>query len=180
MALKQDVQKKVNEGRIQVIQMKRKIYIETSVVSYLTARPSKTIVGAAHQQITLAWWETRSQYELLASESVLRECGAGDPDAAQKRLAMLNDIPLLLITEQALNIAESLVQRGTIPSKAAEDALHIAVATVNQVDYLLTWNCRHIANPEIQRGIAAYLEQIGLFLPFICTPEELLGEENVE
>ena len=160
--------------------MKRKIYIETSVVSYLTARPSKTIVGAAHQQITLAWWETRSQYELLVSESVLRECGAGDPDAAQKRLAMLNDIPLLLITEQALNIAESLVQRGIIPSKAAEDALHIAVATVNQVDYLLTWNCRHIANPEIQRDIAAYLEQIGLFLPFICTPEELLGEENVE
>ena len=160
--------------------MKRKIYIETSDISYLTARPSKTILGAAHQQITLAWWETRSQYELLVSESVLRECGAGDPDAAQKRLAVLKDIPLLLVTEQALNIAESLVERGIIPVKAAEDALHIAVATVHGVDYMLTWNCRHIANPEIQRSIAECLEQIGLFLPFICTPEELLGEENAE
>jgi len=110
----------------------------------------------------------------------LRECGAGDPGAAKKRLAVLTDMPLLLINEQALNIAEALVGQEIVPSKAAEDALHIAVATVYGVDYLLTWNCRHIANPEIQRGIAAYLEQIGLFLPFICTPEELLGEENAE
>jgi predicted nucleic acid-binding protein len=160
--------------------MKRKVYVETSVISYLTARPSKTILGAAHQQITLAWWETRNQYKLFVSESVLRECGAGDPDAARKRLAVLSDIPLLLITEQAVQIAESLVERGIIPPKAAEDALHIAIATVNGVDYLLTWNCRHIANPEIQRGIAEQLEKVGLFLPFICTPEELLGEENVE
>lgn len=115
------------------------------------------------------------------SESVLRECGAGDTEAAQKRLDVLADVPLLLINEQALSIAEALVEQGIVPSKAAEDALHIAIATVYAVDYLLTWNCRHIANPEIQRGIAAYLEQIGLFLPFICTPEELLGEEeNVE
>ena len=160
--------------------MKRKIYLETSVISYLTARPSKTILGAAHQQITLAWWETRNQYELLVSESVLRECGSGDAGAAQKRLDILADVPLLLINEQALNIAEALVGQGIVPTKAAEDALHIAVATVYDVDYLLTWNCRHIANPEMQRGIAAYLEQIGLFLPFICTPEELLGEENAE
>ena len=89
-------------------------------------------------------------------------------------------MPLLLITEQALDIAESLVRQGIVPPKAVEDALHIAVATVNGVDDLLTWNCWHIANPEIQRGIAAYLEEVGLFLPFICTPEELLGEENVE
>ncbi len=116
----------------------------------------------------------------VGSELVLRECGAGDPDAAQKRLAVLNDVPLLLITEQALTIAESLVQQGIIPPKAVEEALHFAVATVHGVDYLLTWNCRQISNPEIQRGIAAYLEQVGLFLPFICTPEELLGEENVE
>jgi predicted nucleic acid-binding protein len=160
--------------------MKRKIYVETSVISYLTARPSKTIIGAAHQQITLAWWETRDHYELLVSEAVLRECGAGDPDAAAKRLAVLKDVPLLLITEEALQIAESLVEHGIVPAKAAEDALHIAVATVNGVDYLLTWNCRHIANPEMQRGIAEHLEQIGMFLPFICTPEELLGEENAE
>ena len=160
--------------------MRRRVYIETSVISYLTARPSKTIIGAAHQQITLAWWETRNQYELLVSESVLRECEAGDPGAAQKRLAALVGVPLLLVNEQALNIAEGLVEQGIVPSKAAEDALHIAVATVHGVDYLLTWNCRHIANPAIQRGIAGYLERIGFFLPFICTPEELLGDDNVE
>ena len=96
------------------------------------------------------------------------------------QLTVLNDVPLILITEQALDIANSLIAKGIIPAKAAEDALHIAIATVNGVDYLLTWNCRHIANPEIQRGIAAHLEEIGLSLPFICTPEELLGDENVE
>ena len=80
--------------------MKRKVYVETSVISYLTARPSKTILGAANQQISLAWWETRNQYELLVSGAVLRECGAGDPDAAEKRMAVLTDVPLLLITEQ--------------------------------------------------------------------------------
>jgi hypothetical protein len=93
---------------------------------------------------------------------------------------VLNDVPLLLITEQALNIAEALVGQGILPPKAVEDALQIAVATVNGVDYLLTWDCRHIANPEIQRDIADYLDQVGLFLPFICTPEELPGEENVD
>jgi len=160
--------------------MKRKVCAETSVVSYLTARPSKTIIGPAHQQITLAWWETRNEYELLVSLAVLRECGAGDPDAAEKRMAVLADVPLLLITEQALHIAESLVGHGILPLKAAEDALHIAVATVSGMDYLLTWNCRHIANPEIQIRIAEQFEQIGLFLPFICTPEELLGEANAE
>jgi hypothetical protein len=107
---------------------------------------------------------------LVVSELVLRECGAGDPDAAKKRLNVLTDVPLILITEQALDIPNSQVAKGIIPVKAVEDALHIAIATVNGVDYLLTWNCRHIANPEIQRGIAAHLEYFGLSLPFICTP----------
>ncbi|TVR61188.1 MAG: hypothetical protein EA420_12680, partial [Candidatus Competibacteraceae bacterium] len=114
--------------------MRRKVYIETSVISYLTARPSKTILGAAHQQITSAWWERRSEYELLISEAVLRECRAGDPDAAQRRLAIVADLPLLLITEDALQIAEALLKKTIIPPKAAEDALHIAIATVYGVD----------------------------------------------
>ncbi len=160
--------------------MKRKIYVETSVISYLTARPSKTIIGAAHQQLTLAWWEKRGQYELMVSEVVLRECGAGDSESAAKRLEVVRDLPLLLITEQAIKIAEDLIKQKIVPLKAIEDALHIAIATANGVDYLVTWNCRHIANPEIQRGIASYLEQIGAVLPFICTPEELLGEANYE
>ncbi|MFA7241690.1 MAG: type II toxin-antitoxin system VapC family toxin [Sulfuricellaceae bacterium] len=158
--------------------MKRKIYVETSVISYLTARPSKTIVGAAHQQITLAWWERRSDYELLVSQSVRQECAAGDPGAAQKRLAALESMAVLAITEDMIRLAESLIALSIIPARAIEDALHIAVSTLHHVDFLLTWNCRHIANPVIQEKIAAYLEQQGLFLPIICTPEELLGENN--
>ncbi len=168
----------IYQGKLQVV--KRKIYVETSVISYLTARPSKTIIGAAHQQLTLAWWEKRGQYELMVSEVVLRECGAGDSESAAKRLEVVRDLPLLLITEQAIKIAEDLIKQKIVPLKAIEDALHIAIATANGVDYLVTWNCRHIANPEIQRGIASYLEQIGAVLPFICTPEELLGEANYE
>lgn len=168
----------IYQGKLQVV--KRKIYVETSVISYLTARPSKTIIGAAHQQLTLAWWEKRGHYELMVSEVVLRECGAGDSESAARRLEVVRDLPLLLITEQAIKIAEDLIKQKIVPLKAIEDALHIAIATAHGVDYLVTWNCRHIANPEIQRGIASYLEQIGTVLPFICTPEELLGEENYE
>ena len=168
----------IYQGKLQVV--KRKIYVETSVISYLTARPSKTIIGAAHQQLTLAWWEKRGQYELMVSEVVLRECGAGDSESAARRLEVVRDLPLLLITEQAIKIAEDLIKQKIVPLKAIEDALHRAIATAHGVDYLVTWNCRHIANPEIQRGIASYLEQIGAVLPFICTPEELLGEANYE
>jgi predicted nucleic acid-binding protein len=160
--------------------VKRKIYVETSVISYLTARPSKTIIGAAHQQLTLAWWEKSAQYDLMVSEVVIRECGAGDSESAKKRLDVVRNLPLLLITDQAIKIAEALINEKIVPLKAIEDALHIAIATAHGMDYLVTWNCRHIANPEIQRGIASYLENIGTALPFICTPEELLGEENHE
>jgi predicted nucleic acid-binding protein len=158
--------------------MKRKVYIETSIISYLTARPSKTIIGAAHQQITLAWWERRFEYELLVSQAVWQECAAGDPDAAKKRLATLEELDVLAITEDMIELAETLIAQKLIPAKAVEDALHIAIATLHRVDFLLTWNCRHIANPIIQEGIAQYLEQRGLFLPIICTPEELLGDQD--
>lgn len=158
--------------------MKRKIYLETSIISYLTARPSKTIVGAAHQQITQAWWEKRFDYELFVSQSVWQECAAGDADAAERRLSVLESIAVLGITEEVIELAESFINQKLIPAKAIEDAVHIAVATWHRVNFLLTWNCRHIANPIIQEGIAQYLESCGLFLPLICTPEELLGDSN--
>jgi hypothetical protein len=158
--------------------MKRKVYIETSIISYLTARPSKTIIGAAHQQITVAWWGKRFEYELLVSQAVWQECAAGDPDAAKRRLATLEELDVLAITEDMIELAETLIAQKLIPAKALEDALHIAIATLHHVDFLLTWNCRHIANPIIQEGIAQYLEQRGLFLPIICTPEELLGDQD--
>jgi hypothetical protein len=155
--------------------MKRRIYVETSVISYLTARPSRTIIGAAHQQITLAWWELRSDYELFVSQPVWQECAAGDPVAAKRRLAALAGIPVLAVTLDMVRLAEALIEQAIIPAKAAEDALHIAISTLHHVDFLLTWNCRHIANPVIQERIAMHLEKLGLFLPIICTPEELLG-----
>ena len=164
---------------------RRKVYLETSVISYLTARPSKTILGAAHQQITAAWWEQRAAYELLVSESVLRECAAGDAAAAQKRLALVADLPLLRITENALDIAQALLERRIIPSKAAEDALHIAIATTHAVDYLLTWNCRHIANPELQRNTLPTLMRLAYFCRLFVRPKnfwekKMLTDDIVE
>jgi hypothetical protein len=100
------------------------------------------------------------------------------PEAANKRLAALHDIPLLEITAYSIELAKDLVAVGIVPAKAVEDALHISIATVHFTDYLLTWNCRHIANPEIQAQIADNFRRKGLFLPFICTPEELIGGEN--
>ena len=129
--------------------MKRKVYIETSVISYLTARPSKNVIEAGHQQSTYLFWDRRSEFELVASELVVAECGAGDVSAASKRLDALLGIPLLDITAGSVALARGLVAAGIVPVRATEDAMHISIATVHYVDYLLTWNCRHIANPEM-------------------------------
>lgn len=158
--------------------MKNKVYIETSVVSYLTARDSSSLVGAAHQLITRQWWEKRHEFDLCISDLVVNECRSGDQNAAQRRIEALQGIPLLTLDTRVFTISEALLQRGIIPIKAAEDALHIAVATIHEVDYLLTWNFKHIANPFIQKNIAIYMNEIGLLLPFICSPEELLGDTD--
>lgn len=158
--------------------MKRKIYIETSIVSYLTARPSKNVIEVGHQLSTQQFWERRDRFEIVASELVVTECAAGDTEAANKRIASLRGIDLLDVTDRCVEIAKNLVTVGIIPAKASEDALHISIATIHFVDYLLTWNCRHIANPEIQAKIAAHFRQQGLLLPFICTPDELLGDDD--
>lgn len=158
--------------------MATRIYIETSIISYLTSRLSRNLVGAARQQLTQAWWDTRLNYDLYISELVSCECAAGDPDAAKKRLDAIDGLTLLRMTTEAIDISKALVAHNIIPVKAAEDALHIAIATVHAMDFLLTWNCKHIANPEIQKRIAAYLEDQGWFLPFICTPDELLGAND--
>ena len=154
------------------------IYLETSIVSYLTARDSPSLLGAARQLVTKRWRDKRDEFKLFISDIVIRECRAGDEHAAARRLNILQGIPSLTTTEQCANIAEEFLERRILPTKAAEDALHIAVATVHGMDMLLTWNCKHIANPAVQSAIANYLETIGFLLPFICTPEELLGEND--
>jgi len=158
--------------------MKHKVYVETSIISYLSARPSQNIIEAGHQQSTYLFWDRRSEFDLVVSELVATECTAGDAMAASKRLDALLGIPLLEITDDCVELAKGLVAAGIVPIKASEDALHISIATIHFVDYLLTWNCRHIANPEIQKKIAEHLHRQGLFLPFICTPDELLGDDD--
>jgi hypothetical protein len=160
------------EGHI----VKPKIYVETTIVSYLTAKPSRDLVIAAHQQITQDWWEGRRQaFDLFISELVIREAGAGDEVAAQRLLDTLKEIPLLELNPEALSLAGELVQKGPIPEKSKEDALHIALATVHGMDYLLTWNCRHIANAEMRRGVASVCISLGYETPVVATPEELMG-----
>ena len=156
--------------------MKPKAYIETSIVSYLTAWQSRDLVLAAHQQVTRDWWDSRGNFELFASQFVLDEAGAGDEAAAASRLAALADTAVLEVTEGAILLAEQLIAGGGLPSQARVDALHVAIAAVHGMDYLLTWNCRHIANAALRGKIEELCRQAGFEPPTICTPLELPKE----
>lgn len=158
-----------------------RVYLETSFVSYLTAvsRESRDPITAAHQQITIEWWSRRREdFDLVVSQVVIDEIQRGDSSIAKNRLEVVASLPRLLVTDQATTLAQSIISKGFLPQKAFPDALHISIATVHQVEYLLTWNCKHIANVEVLPRIADLLENLGLDLPMICTPEELLGVEN--
>lgn len=158
--------------------MVERVYIETTVVSYLTARPNRDVVIAGHQQTTHEWWDTRRQrYELCVSQLVRKEAGAGDSQAAQERLEVLKSMTLLETSDQALDLAKELIRAGALPVKAADDALHIAIAAMNGIPYLLTWNCRHLANATIRPVIESVCAEKGFKAPIICTPEELLEEK---
>ena len=155
--------------------MKAKVYVETSVISYLTSRPSRDVVIAGHQQITRDWWQTqRETFDVVASQLVVQEASAGDPIAAQQRLEVLATMELLAVTEEALTLAQALVATGPMPPNAAEDALHIAMAVTSGVEYLLTWNCTHLANATMRREIDRLCRARGYEPVIICTPEELL------
>jgi hypothetical protein len=155
--------------------MAERVYIETTIVSYLTARPNRDVVIAGHQQTTHEWWDTRRQsYELCVSQLVREEAGAGDSQAAQERLEVPQAMTLLGTSDQALDLAKESIRAGALPAKAADDALHIAVAATNSIPYLLTWNCRYLANATMRPVIENVCAQMGLKAPIICTPEELL------
>lgn len=153
------------------------VYLETTILSYLAARPSRDLITAANQQLTHEWWERRrTDFSLCISEAVLREARAGDPQVAAKRDELAAELPLLAITGDVIAMAEALVRQGPLPPKAATDAVHIAVAAVHGVEYLLTWNCKHIANAEMHPRVRAVCEGRGYPMPVICTPAELMGE----
>ena len=153
------------------------MYLETSVISYLASRPSHDLIVAANQQITRDWWEHRRvAFELYISQLVIQEVSAGNQDAAQARMRVIDDVPLLELNQAALALAQTLIQEGPIPEQCIEDALHIAVATVNGLDYLLTWNFGHIANAAMRYEIERVCRTRGYEPPVICTPQGLLEE----
>ncbi|MEM8994919.1 MAG: type II toxin-antitoxin system VapC family toxin [Acidobacteriota bacterium] len=157
--------------------MKKSVYIETTVISYLAARPSRDLVVAANQQLTREWWSEQSEkYSVFASQWVLQEAAAGDASVAARRLELLSGCEILATPATALQLAEAILASGAVPQKASEDAFHLAVATVNGMDYLLSWNCRHIVNANIQKRLARACAEVGYELPIICTPQALVGE----
>lgn len=162
--------------------MKPKVYIETSIISYLTARPSRDLIVAANQQMTDEWWNIcRPDFDLYISEMVEVEAERGDVEAAERRLAVVRQLDMLELTDTVHQVAERLLKKRFIPQKAARDAIHIAVAAVHGVDYLLTWNCTHLANAANRRRIERFLQEQGYESPVICTPQELqqfMEEEN--
>ncbi len=157
---------------------KKSVYLETSFISYLTSRPSQSLVAAGHQLITRNWWENRrDDFNLFISELVILEAKKGDPTAAEQRLAVTEDLALLDLSEQAESFANLLLSHQAVPKKAVEDAAHIAVACVGNIDYLLTWNCKHIANAQCFKAIEELCSEQGYVSPVICTPAELLGDD---
>ena len=158
---------------------KATVYLETSVISYLTARPNRDVVIAGRQAITLDWWENqRHRFELRISVLVEEEIARGDPKAAQLRIETVEDIPSLTLSDQAAQIAELLLTQGAVPVGSEDDALHIGIAAAQGVDFLLTWNFKHINNAETKEAIIQLVESCGYTCPKLCSPEELGGIPN--
>ena len=151
------------------------LYLETSVVSYLTARPSRDVVTLGHQEITRLWWRNcLFNYETFISQVVLDEAGRGDPQAAQRRLKVLEGFPTLGVSPDVERLAALYMKELQMSDQEARDALHISLASVWAMDYLLTWNCQHIASGRVRRHVREINTREGVFMPTICTPEELL------
>ncbi len=160
--------------------MKPRVYIETSVLSYLTSWTSRDLVQAAHQRITSEWWQRRDNFDLFVSEAVLAEARRGDPDAAGRRLAAAGGLPALVATTEAQELAARLLRAAAMPAKAAIDAAHVAIATVHGMNFLLTWNCTHIANAAMREKIENVCREAGFKPAIICTPEELSIQDEAE
>jgi hypothetical protein len=157
--------------------MKPRLYLETTIPSYLTSRPSRDLIIAGHQQLTREWGDRRrGDFQIYISQFVLDEVSAGDPAAARERLKILQPLPMLDITPEVAELASGILTSGTIPRKAATDAAHIAIAAVHGMDFLITWNCVHIANAVILKSLASICREHGCECPVVCTPEGLLGE----
>ena len=155
--------------------MKESIYIETSVVSYYVSKPSRDIIVLAHQQITSEWWpKAVKRFDVYISEVVVEEAAAGNKESAEQRLNKLKGFLHLELTEKVEKIAQIYMEKLSIPKKSLRDAAHLAVASVHNIDYLVTWNCVHLANGEIIKKLLKINEKLSIKTPVICTPEELM------
>jgi len=165
------------ERPLTLFQMRETVYIETSILGYLTARSTKNLILAANIEVTKEWWEfRRSAFTLYISKVVLDEVARGDPEIAANRQEILDGVPLVELNQDVRSLAAQFLSRSNLPPKASDDAVHIAAATIHGLDYLLTWNCKHIANAQIQRKLEEISFDFGYQLPVICTPYELLGD----
>ena len=154
-----------------------RIYIGSTIPSYVVARPARDLLQAARQQLTKDWWDLRrATHELFTSQVVLDEITSGEAAVARQRLDVMAAIRLLDLTDEANSLAKEILASGLLPPDADRDAAHIALATVHEMDILLSWNCRHIANATIQARLRRLAEKSGFALPVLCTPEELTGE----
>jgi predicted nucleic acid-binding protein len=157
--------------------MKQKVYIETSVIGYLTGRPSRDVVIAGRQEITREIWPLlREPFDCFISALVREEIQRGDPEAASSRLAVLTGMTALTIPDEARDLAKAMIENGLVPPRFPEDALHLAVAALHGMDYLLTWNFRHLNNVQTKVQIADFIENYGYGPPLVCSPEELFGD----
>jgi predicted nucleic acid-binding protein len=154
--------------------MKPTVYIETTIVGHLTSRVPKDPIVAGQMLQTRKWWkEESSRFELFTSQIVLNEISRGDPKAAAERMAAIAAVPLLSIPESIWELADELLARGALPARARTDAVHVAIAATNAVQYLLTWNCRHLANADLRARIEEVCRERGHSSLKICTPFEL-------
>ena len=154
-----------------------RIYIESTIPSYVVARPARDLLQAARQQLTRDWWDSqREKHELFTSQVVLDEIAGGEPAMAQQRLAVMAGIALLSSIDEVETLTQRILDSGLLPPDADRDAAHIAFATEHEMDVLLSWNCRHIANAAIQSRLRHLVQEFGLTLPVLCTLDELSGE----
>lgn len=155
--------------------MKPTVYIESTIISYLTAKPSRDLIVAAHQQLSNDWWDQiRPQVECYISPFVVQEISEGDKDASSRRIKFVNDIPVLEINREIQKLAQQYFESLKIPEKARLDALHLAVAVWHEMDYLLSWNCKHIVSGRVRKTIEEINSQLLIKTPALCTPEELM------
>ena len=155
--------------------MKPTVYIESTIISYLVAKPSRDLIVAAHQQLTTEWWDLiRPEVECFVSPFVIQEISAGDEEAANKRVELIKDIPVLELNQEIQKLAQQYFDSLDIPEKARLDASHLAVGVWHEIDYLLSWNCKHIVSGRVKKVLEKINSQLDIKTPVLCTPEELM------